>query len=595
MYRKPLRFSVGIQGIHSITNFDLGGLLLAVMIAGSLVGCRSTKYRPSVLPDKESLNARVWVSRGKIYTFPEHEYGVRPRTGICLSGGGTRALTAAMGQLRGLRALKLLRHVDYISSVSGGTWACTAFTYYRSGAENDDEFLGPITNPDRINDCTLQHLPRSRLGHTATRDFEKKVFALLENPCVPRDQVWIRAVGATFLEPFGLFSSKEPNSHYFSSDHRRVTAIKERNPPLQEARFHTVRKNEYDAHRPYLVANSCLVWPVDDLRRANLVPFEYTPLYVGNPYRLQVCYQPFLEAQTYRTVGGGYLEPFAYGSQAPAASPSDEGFVQVEKRRAPFSLAEAAGTSSAAYAVKLDPFGAALSPRMQYWPVTGTGGEPTHHESFGDGGSLENFGLIALLRRKVKNIVVFVNTDVKLSLEYSPSNGRLPSKSEMTDRLPQLFGVPIRTMFSQANPYPHNQVFLSDEFAGVVRKLQDAKCRGRGVVATSRHVVQSNDWWGVAGNWTVNICWVYLDRAPEWEKQLPEHIRHEIEEGNRPFFPHGPFKHFPNYDTIDEDFPYLVKLTKPQVNLMADLSCWIVMQHENKFAQFLRPSGDASD
>ena len=115
------------------------------------------------------------------------------------------------------------------------------------------------------------------------------------------------------------------------------------------------------------------------------------------------------------------------------------------------------------------------------------------------------------------------------------------------------------------------------------------------MVAKSRHVVQSNDWWGVAGNWTVNICWVYLDRAPEWEKQLPRHIRQEIDEGNRSLFPHGPFKHFPNYDTIDENFPYLVKLTKPQVNLMADLACWIVMQPENKIAQFLHPSDDASD
>ncbi|CAD0302421.1 hypothetical protein [Xanthomonas hortorum] len=41
--------------------------------------------------------------------------------GICLSGGGSRALSCALGQLRGLRSLGLLDKVAAISSVSGGT------------------------------------------------------------------------------------------------------------------------------------------------------------------------------------------------------------------------------------------------------------------------------------------------------------------------------------------------------------------------------------------------------------------------------------------------------------------------------------------
>ncbi|MFK5970207.1 MAG: hypothetical protein QM487_08845 [Candidatus Marithrix sp.] len=41
--------------------------------------------------------------------------------GICFSGGGSRALTCAWGQMLGLRTLNLIDEARYISSVSGGT------------------------------------------------------------------------------------------------------------------------------------------------------------------------------------------------------------------------------------------------------------------------------------------------------------------------------------------------------------------------------------------------------------------------------------------------------------------------------------------
>lgn len=38
----------------------------------------------------------------------------RASVGVCFSGGGTRSLTASLGQLRALRALGLLDRVSYI-------------------------------------------------------------------------------------------------------------------------------------------------------------------------------------------------------------------------------------------------------------------------------------------------------------------------------------------------------------------------------------------------------------------------------------------------------------------------------------------------
>ena len=54
------------------------------------------------------------------------------QTAICLSGGGTRAMVAALGALRGLEYLDLLGHTDLLVSVSGGTWTSGPFMW-RSG------------------------------------------------------------------------------------------------------------------------------------------------------------------------------------------------------------------------------------------------------------------------------------------------------------------------------------------------------------------------------------------------------------------------------------------------------------------------------
>ena len=48
---------------------------------------------------------------------------------FCFSGGGSRALTCAWGQMLGLKTLNLMNKARYISSVSGGTWATSIYNY----------------------------------------------------------------------------------------------------------------------------------------------------------------------------------------------------------------------------------------------------------------------------------------------------------------------------------------------------------------------------------------------------------------------------------------------------------------------------------
>ncbi len=556
------------------------------------------------MPDK-TLKTRIWISSDRIPEFPEQREPYlgrleeRPGIGLCFSGGGTRALAAAMGQYRALDHIGALERARYISSVSGGTWASSLFTFYRSGdglPADDAEFLGPITPPGEITRRGLTRLPRTRLGYVATLSLRDALFDLAKKK-VPADRLWIEAVGRTYLRNFGLYDPEDPA--YFSLDDETVHRIKGANPELEHATFHTVRK---EGHRPFLVMNSCIVGPssVAPFALEDLVHFEYTPLAVGSSHPLTVTFTSKERKKGYRTreVGGGFIELFAFGGAASRKAPGE---CRAEKPPTtctldglplpprPYTLADAAGTSSAAPAAIFDRIAPGidqLGPQVTYWPVREAADPPAEKFDFGDGGSLENYGVIPLLQRKVRRLVVFINTSVKLDPGYDPS--WVPQSSDLDSDLPPLFGFPMGV---QRN----NQVFPTEEFKPLVRALQAAKRAGGTAMVEYRHRVQDNPWWGVRGGWTANILWFYLDRVETWERQLPFWIRFWIKLGNNPILPIGPYRNFPNYDTVDENLLDIVQLTRRQVNLLADLTCWNLTEHRRVIDEFLGPGRDPGD
>ena len=71
-------------------------------------GPSSTRH-PSEVKDSEGWSRRVWTGED-----------VDNLVGIALSGGGIRSATFGLGVLQRLQELDLLRHVDFLSTVSGG-------------------------------------------------------------------------------------------------------------------------------------------------------------------------------------------------------------------------------------------------------------------------------------------------------------------------------------------------------------------------------------------------------------------------------------------------------------------------------------------
>lgn len=88
--------------------------------------------------------------------------------GVCFSGGGPRAMTAGMGQMRGLLQTPLYDLIGAISCVSGGTWFGSIFSF-ADPSISDGVLLGAVKAPGDLTLDNLAMLPENNLAYGLTR------------------------------------------------------------------------------------------------------------------------------------------------------------------------------------------------------------------------------------------------------------------------------------------------------------------------------------------------------------------------------------------------------------------------------------------
>src|SRR5437763_9339063 len=105
-----------------------------------------TKYSGST-GDKSDLRDRLDTESPGPAGEPWISYTPIDRVGLAFSGGGIRSATFNLGVLKALHELGLLKHVDYLSTVSGGGYIGAWWTAWR--ARCGKEF--PEASPDGLN------------------------------------------------------------------------------------------------------------------------------------------------------------------------------------------------------------------------------------------------------------------------------------------------------------------------------------------------------------------------------------------------------------------------------------------------------------
>ena len=433
-----------------------------------------------------NVGTSMFSFKANLYPAPltVNDFMVRSSPGnvaVCLSGGGSRALSAGMGQLLALEMISaapeepsLLAQTRMISAVSGGAWLASTFTYLPTIAFSDQGFLGgPYIAPSSLTMNGLEVLPTGCVGNLVNGFSSEWIGVIALGLLVlgiPPNMIWQWIVGDRFLAPYGLFPQFGPNwmpglpAGYFTADSSTQKAITDANPSMKFEKSLLVATST-DQPRPFFVCNSAIVVTEAAPSEARaLAPVQSTPYFAG------VVGTSGATDANGRTVGNGGVSTFAFSSVPKVNS---NGQVTVVQGRH-WTLAEAVGTSScffgetalgAASRLAGDPeaLAAALAtvraqsesigtrqstmeaccraieeaaargpralsdlipdaivPEYLYWPTDVAPPvrvKPTH---FVDGGSLENLGVASALSfGDIDGLIVFVNTPEPLKFDGS--------------------------------------------------------------------------------------------------------------------------------------------------------------------------------
>ncbi|HBV20882.1 MAG TPA: hypothetical protein DEF07_04075 [Nitrosomonas sp.] len=553
----------------------------------------------------------------------------KTKTGFCLSGGGSRALSAGLGQLIGLNSLSnssggtMLDSIDYISSVSGGTWLTSIFSF--STNRNLDDLLGVYTPPNTLTESSIGDLPTGSIGHVpGNLSYSGMLDALHDNigleniynyPEV-RKWAWPVIVGELILKPYGLYNGTMKGNgknitpmpaRFFSLDQtymekniKALTGDGVANGALTHDDFYF-----HQSGRPFPIMNTNIKFNYQQDDSA-LLPVQGTPVAVGATGKIS-------ESGVSLAADGG-VESFAFTSDWQSQTGSDA-VVGINRR---YSLIDLVACSSAFFAnavgKKIATSAAAFTagakitaeskdsiketeetvlkdlasfvPQYNYWPV-GPSAPENRNTGFSDGGSLDNTGLLGMLARSdATQIIACYNAEIPLgSSEDIAVSGYDRKVAVISTDIPVLFGYqpkPVNgtyVLFSDKTPaglkfLEAAQVFESSAFGPLVSQLFAASNgqQSPAVALTCSLKVCDNPYAGICRRGIVDVLWVYNNYADAWVKEINDWVLADNIRYGR-YDPLSDFYNFPNYDTALQ-----IDLNANQVNTLAQYQAWVINQ-----------------
>jgi hypothetical protein len=517
---------------------------------------------------------------------PEHDQLVKLRSvdlGIAFSGGGTRSASATVGQLRGLEQNGWLRQVRYMTAVSGGSWAAVPYTYAPRSISPAELFGAPLAlDPKTIETVTsgllAERIVNSGLAHVGvveapsflpdtirgrdlvqTRRYlqlARSGIRKIRKRDVPepnrQNKTYAHMLGQIFLR--GVVD--DWNRKQYAWDDRSAVDMSTSGRALGD--FITMDA----ADRPFLIVGGTLVKP-NGLDYPRLIPVEYTPLYTG-------------VRQQFGQIGGTYLSPWAYDRLVVAPRSSTHMLVGPGPGTRPFTLADVIASSGAAPQLTLmlgdkvpERFRPALRQASLAFPAfnnlavrAGMPNPVSAELAHGDGGFTDNLGIMPLLVRQVKNVIVFVNS----SSEYR-ENEQLQS-----------YFMPLALRDGNGDK-TMNPVFEKDKYLQVLAGFDaSTTARGGAIFCERNWTVQRNELYNIRGYTGLNICFVYNYLGEEWRDGLPAEIKAWLKPPNPKKLSKQAkdLQHFPYYKTFGENRTKVIKLKPLQVNLLADLAAWSI-------------------
>ncbi len=526
----------------------------------------------------ETMAAKVFPYDKNDMSFPEEEYLIdKKNIGLVFSGGGSRSASLTIGQLRALNMLELMDNIKYISSVSGGSWAATVYSYYKG---IDSVLLGEYIPPHLLQ---VEDLRTVTSGSFLEKIVKKKGFrdGLYAWHTGEFDNSYAYLLNAKFLSPFQtqlgnqklFFTYKDENALEISQ--RPVNKI----AGFKQDGTDFLTMNER-SNRPYLIVGGTIVKRNVVLSKPLMLHLEMTPLYSGVSYDGE------------QTIGGGYIESFGFDSHLTKNFDSSTALanVKLNKKKFRFNLSDvmaisgyAPGTSLAGclYYPILSHLG---GPEMHFWKISQQENSDINSKEFvlGDGGNLENVGLLPLIKRRVDKVVVFINSKKELNPQKQQriSGDTILNQEVYIDRaILRLFGIVTKETKEKTVHVLENR---NGEFHTFFDTLYALKAHCEPLIFQSTYNIVPQPKYDILPTDeynTIEILWVYNDGTDPYFKKMKDKRIKKVSEslGNT----NNRFPHLPTISTK------LIQYSPEEANLLSQWASWIIMHNKAVFEDFI--------
>jgi predicted acylesterase/phospholipase RssA len=545
----------------------------------------------SVISNAETLAVQqeFVVAPMTLKEFPEYEIDAlkgKADLGLAFSGGGNRAAVCALGQIRALTEMGVMKKARYVSSVSGGSWFCVPYTFARG---DEDAFLGPFVPPSQLTLSTLAAAPtKNSFARCATHARTPLIPSMLSGH---GDENFAHRLNQIYLSSFGTLGDEH---RFFCYNEKARDAILKRNPNLGANDFNLAAPG-----RPYLIANTVMA-ARGPTRTERFVPVEVTPNYTG------AAASRNLSLVSNFPIGGGYVESFAYDSRlncrqqtgdtvlSSVSLPVRHGFAYRSSPR--FTPSDVMAASGAAPSVLAPNTISSLVgfPEFLHWSPAATNLPQTKELAHTDGGAIDNSGIIPLLRRKVGTIIAFVNTEMEFEQNEQNKSPKFP------DYIAALFGF---TTEQSKLVSKDCKVFQESEYKDLQCHFLKAWTKNAPLIIHRKKTyrTEENKRYGISGGHQVRVIWVFLgghkdmstndleppvEYAPragslqKWINNLPPETAPLFKGQSKKF------KNFPYYRTFLQNGLCFINLSASQVNALTQYTSYALKENPHVFKQW---------
>lgn len=202
-----------------LTNILIKGFFIRLFY--KIVNAVTSVFQKLKTPTDESITCSVWNINNKDFVYPElqlPQFKDKRDIGIVLPSGGVRSAAYSLGVLRALNKLNVLKNTKYITAVSGTSWLLSTYCYQKK--YTNEEFLGEYIPPTELTYSKLSNIPTTAEFANVLHNFTvitdiinnfvlTKIITTVENIIGLNDKtddLLSRCFGDAFFAKYGLNS-----------------------------------------------------------------------------------------------------------------------------------------------------------------------------------------------------------------------------------------------------------------------------------------------------------------------------------------------------------------------------------------------------